>query len=80
MEKLQIGDMIRVLRRNKEITQEQLAEILDVSTPAICKWESGQTNPDINMLPVIARYFQVSIDFLLGFSTELKPEKIKNIT
>lgn len=79
MEKLQIGDMIRVLRRNKEITQEQLAETLNVSTPAICKWESGQTNPDISMLPVIASYFQVSIDFLLGYSTELKPERIKNI-
>ncbi|MCL2410728.1 MAG: helix-turn-helix domain-containing protein [Treponema sp.] len=79
MEKLQIGDMIRVLRRNKEITQEQLAEILDVSTPAICKWESGQTNPDITLLPVIARYFKVSIDFLLGFSTELSLEKIKGI-
>jgi len=79
MEKLQIGDMIRVLRRNKGITQEQLAEILDVSTPAICKWESGQSNPDINMLPVIARFFQVSIDFLLGFSTELKQETIKTI-
>lgn len=79
MEKLQIGDMIRELRRNKGFTQEELAETLGVSTPAICKWESGQSNPDINMLPVIARFFQVSIDFLLGFSTELSSEKVKSI-
>lgn len=79
MEKLQIGEIIRALRKNKGVTQEQLAEILDVSTPAISKWESGQTNPDISMLPVIARYFQVTIDFLLGFSSELSADAVKAI-
>ena len=68
MEKGQIGQKIRVLRKNKGITQEQLAEILKVSTPAISKWESGQTYPDISLLPIIARYFQVTIDFLFDFS------------
>lgn len=79
MEKLQIGEIIRALRKNKGVTQEQLAEVLDISTPAISKWESGLTNPDISMLPIIARYFQVTIDFLLGFSNELSPEDIKAI-
>lgn len=79
MEKIQIGAIIRALRKNKGVTQEQLAEVLDVSTPAISKWESGLTNPDITMLPVIARYFQVTIDFLLGFSNELSPEDMKAI-
>lgn len=79
MEKLQIGDLIRELRRNKGMTQDQLAEILDVSIPAVCKWESGQTYPDISMLPNIARYFEVSIDYLFGYLNNLSYDKIKNI-
>ena len=82
MKKLQIGEAIRTLRKNKGITQEQLAEVLDISTPAISKWESDQTYPDIAMIPIIARYFQVTTDFLLGFSSEpseLSPEDIKAI-
>lgn len=79
MEKGQIGQKIRVLRKNKGITQEQLAEILKVSTPAISKWESGQTYPDISLLPIIARYFQVTIDFLFDFSDKLTYEDTKAI-
>ena len=79
MKRLQIGETIRTLRKNKGITQEQLAEVLDISTPAISKWESDQTYPDIAMIPIIARYFQVTTDFLFGFSSELSPEDIKEI-
>src|SRR5690625_481948 len=79
MKKKQIGDIIRELRRKEGKTQEELAEILGVSTPAISKWESGQTNPDVSMIPIIARYFNVTIDFLFGFSNELNAEDIKNI-
>lgn len=79
MKKIQAGEIIRELRKNKGITQEQLAEVLEVSTPAISKWESCQTNPDISILPIIARFFNVSIDFLLGFSSEVSDEEIKII-
>jgi len=79
MEKRQIGETIRALRKNKGVTQEQLAEILEVSTPAVSKWENSQTYPDISLLPIIARYFQVSIDFLLGFSNELSVEDMKAV-
>lgn len=79
MRKKQIGEIIRTLRKNKGITQEQLAEILEVSTPAVSKWEGGQTNPDISTLPIIARYFNVTIDFLLDFSNEINSEDIKAI-
>ena len=79
MDRKQIGEKIRILRKNNGITQEQLAEVLEVSTPAVSKWESGQTYPDISLLPIIARYFQVTIDFLFDFSNELSDEDIKAI-
>ena len=47
--------------------------------PAISKWESGRTNLDISMLPIIPRYFNVTIDFLLGFYNEMNVEDIKGI-
>lgn len=79
MKKKQIGDIIRELRKKDGKTQEQLAEILGISTPAISKWESGQTNPDISMIPIIARYFNVTIDFLFDFSNEINADDIKSI-
>lgn len=79
MKKKQIGDIIHELRKKEGKTQEQLAEILGVSIPAISKWESGQTNPDISMFPIIARYFNVTIDFLFDFSNEMNADDIKNI-
>lgn len=79
MKKKQIGDIIRELRKREGKTQEQLAEILGISTPAISKWENGLTNPDISMLPIIARYFNTTIDFLLDFSNKINSEDMKKI-
>lgn len=62
-----IGDKIRMLRRNKNITQEELAEILLVSSQAISKWENKQSVPDIQLLPVIARYFGITMDELFNY-------------
>ena len=79
LERKKIGEKIRILRKNNGMTQEQLAEVLEISTPAVSKWESGQTYPDISLLPIIARYFEVTIDFLFDFSNELSDESIKVI-
>ena len=57
---------IAELRRRKNITQQQLAEIVGVSFQTISKWENGSTMPDITYLPVLAEYFKVSIDQLMG--------------
>ena len=62
-----IGNKIRVLRRNKNMTQEELAEILLVSPQAISKWENGQSTPDIELLPVIARYFGITMDEFFNY-------------
>lgn len=54
------------LRKIHELTQEQIAEMLGVTSQAISKWECGTSYPDIEMLPVIANIFKVSTDYLLG--------------
>ena len=63
----QVGVMIKELRKKKNITQEQLGEVLSVSFQTISKWENGLSQPDIYLLPVIASYFGVSIDEIFGY-------------
>lgn len=63
---LYIGENIRKLRREKGITQERLAEHLNISTQAVSKWERGETLPDITLVLPLASYFGVSTDELLG--------------
>lgn len=75
MERLPVGKVIQRLRKAKGITQEQLGEILSVSSAAISKWENEQMYPDISFFPVLARYFNVSIDCLFGFSNELSEDE-----
>ncbi|MBN1992204.1 MAG: helix-turn-helix domain-containing protein [Anaerolineae bacterium] len=53
----------------RKIPQREVAEKLNVTPGAYASWESGRTRPDINLLPQIAGYFEVSIDFLLGYTT-----------
>lgn len=63
---MNLGEQILFLRKNRQITQEQLARELGVTNQAVSKWESGQCMPDIQLLPDIARFFKVSIDELMG--------------
>lgn len=64
---LKIGDRIAFLRKKKGITQEELAGKLKVTNQSVSKWESGQCCPDIQLLPELASFFEVSIDELLGY-------------
>lgn len=63
---LYIGENLKKQRKLKELTQEQLADILGVSFQAISKWERGEGYPDIEMLPTIAEYFGITTDELMG--------------
>lgn len=67
MSTLKINENIALLRREKGITQEELAVALGVTNQAVSKWESGKCCPDIEMLPELAGYFRVSIDELMGY-------------
>ena len=62
-----IGDKIRLLRKNKNVTQTGLAEALSVSSQSVSKWENHLSAPDITVLPVIARYFGITMDELFGY-------------
>lgn len=57
-----VGDKIKSLRKAKKLTQEQLAEYLNISSQAVSKWETGASSPDIDMLPRLAVFFQTSVD------------------
>lgn len=70
--KLNLGNQIRLNRRRMNLTQEQLAEKFGTSSQAISRWEIGATYPDIEMLPMIASFFETSVDVLLGVTEEEK--------
>jgi len=64
--KLNIGGVIRQLRKARNITQEELAECLGVTTQSVSRWENQLCYPDMELIPVLADYFSVSIDTLMG--------------
>jgi len=65
---LDLGTKIRNLRRRDSRTQEVLAEALGVTSQAVSRWESGGSYPDMNLIPSIANYFNVTIDELFGYT------------
>lgn len=62
------GDIFKELRLEKKLSQEKIAEDLEISQPLIAKWESHQSTPSPEMLDYIADYFNVSVDYLIGRS------------
>lgn len=60
---------LKVLRKNKKITQGQIAKILKVSTTTYSNWETGVFEPSIKTLKILANYFNTTIDFLVGRET-----------
>ncbi|MBN3346661.1 transcriptional regulator [Clostridium botulinum] len=79
MRGLNIGKCIIHKRKEKGITQEQLANYIGVSKASVSKWESGLSYPDILFLPELSTYFNISVDELLGYSPQLTKEDIKKI-
>ena len=71
-----LGENIKKLRREKDITQETLAEFLGVTFQSISKWERGESYPDITLLPAIAGFFNVSIDELMGVGKAQDEEEL----
>lgn len=63
---MKVGSNIKYLRQKNRVTQEQLAERLGVSYQAVSKWETNANTPDISLLPLIASFFNVSIDMLFS--------------
>lgn len=76
---MQIGEVIRKYRKEKNLTQEEMANRLGVTAPAVNKWENGNTMPDIMLLAPIARLLGITTDTLLSFREELAKEEIHNL-
>jgi len=65
---MKLGEKIKTLRKQKNISQEVFANYLGVSFQAVSKWETGNTMPDVTMIPAIASFFAVSTDELFDFN------------
>lgn len=75
---MQIGEIIRKYRKERNLTQEEMASRLGVTAPAVNKWENGNTMPDIMLLAPIARLLGITLDTLLSFREELTREEINS--
>lgn len=71
-----VGDVIKKYRKNKCMTQEEMAARLGVTAPAVNKWERGRALPDVALLAPIARLLGITTDELLSFKDELTDEEI----
>jgi len=76
---MNIGTVIRKYRKEKQLTQEEVAGYLGVTAPAVNKWENGNSLPDISLLAPIARLLGISTDMLLSFREELTEEEMNEI-
>ena len=76
---MNIGTNIYALRKEKKITQAQLAEKLCVSEQAVSKWENNQCAPDVSLFPIIADYFGVSIDRIFGYHMNSYADEVEAI-
>lgn len=76
---MSIGKVIRKYRKEKNMTQEEMAVRLGVTAPAVNKWENENSLPDIMLLAPIARLLGISLDTLLSFREELTQEEINGI-
>ena len=76
---MNIGSNIKKLRRERDITQEQLAEYLNISVSAISQWECGKTAPDISLLAPLANILEITVDELLGADELRSVEEVKKI-
>lgn len=77
--KLTIGEHIRRLRREKDMTQERLANLLGVTYQSVSRWENGTAYPDMELLPAISDIFSVSADELLGIPESEKEKQAQEL-
>ena len=71
-----LGNNIYRLRKDARLTQDDLATFLGVTKASVSKWETGQSFPDIELLPKIATYFGVTVDDLIGYEPQMAKEAI----
>ena len=72
-----IGANISKLRKDAHLTQDDLATYLGVTKASVSKWETGQSYPDIELLPKIATHFNTTVDALIGYEPQLDRASIR---
>ena len=77
---MKINEVIRYYRKKENLTQEQVANYLNISAPAVNKWENGISYPDITLLSSLARVLKIDVNTLLEFNKELTDTEVKEIT
>lgn len=73
---LKIGEKIKELHKAQDVTQEKLADYLNISYQAVSKWENGLALPDLSLIPALSNFFGVTSDYLLGINADENEEKI----
>ncbi len=63
---MEFKDILKDLRMEKGLTQEELAKQINFSLSVVNKWENGKKNPSVDAIKVLAKFFNVSTDYLLG--------------
>lgn len=79
MKEINIARTIVLKRKEKGLTQEDLARYIGVSKASVSKWETGQSYPDITFLPQLAAFFNISIDDLMGYEPQMTKEDIRKL-
>ena len=79
MKEINISTTLVTKRREKGITQDEIATYIGVSKASVSKWETEQSYPDITFLPQLAAYFNISIDELMGYAPQMTKEDIKKL-
>jgi len=79
MKEINIAKTITSKRKEKGVTQEELSSHIGVSIAAVSKWETGQSYPDILLLPQLAAYFNISIDDLMGYEPQMEKKDIAKL-
>ncbi len=72
-----LGEKLKYLRKKRDLTQEQLAELLGISFQAVSKWETNTSTPDISMFPILANFYGVTTDELLGVDITKRDMRVK---
>ena len=79
MKEINIAKVLTNKRKEKSITQDELANYIGVSKASVSKWETGQSYPDIVLLPQLATYFNISIDELIDYKPQITKEDIRKL-
>lgn len=79
MKEININKVLVKKRKEKGITQDQLANYIGISKASVSKWETGQSYPDVTLLPQLAAYFNISIDELMDYQPQMAKEDIRKL-